>query len=170
VGTHDFAALSRLGHWNPHAFFIAAYIFLFAESSPSYGRRPVFGPISFFFSSLSTLNQHLHGCILNCTFRLLIIQVQRMGWIRQPVNFRNNKKRTEKKRDTTPVSSAVSSAARPFHPSFPRLHLPFLTLDNWPGSPFLRGLPVSSSTVFMDHGLGPSPGHPPNKNKEGKKM
>jgi hypothetical protein len=45
-----------------------------------------------FFSSLSTLNQHLHGCILNCTLRQLIIQVQRMGWIRQHVNFRNNKK------------------------------------------------------------------------------
>jgi hypothetical protein len=45
-----------------------------------------------FFPSLSTLNQHLHGCILNCTLRQLIIQVQRMGWIRQPVNFRSNKK------------------------------------------------------------------------------
>jgi hypothetical protein len=45
-----------------------------------------------FFLSLWTLNQHLYGCILNCTLQQLIIQVQRMGWIRQPVNFRSNKK------------------------------------------------------------------------------
>ncbi len=36
---------------NPHAVFTAAYIFLFAESSPSYGRRPVLGPSLFSVSS-----------------------------------------------------------------------------------------------------------------------
>jgi len=34
-----------------HALFIAAYNFLFAESSPSYGRRPVFEPSLFSVSS-----------------------------------------------------------------------------------------------------------------------
>jgi len=103
-------------------FFTAAYFFLFVESSPSYGRRPVLRPFSYLFpvtflfvqwsaetrlensvlllkvntnfspsilSHIKILNQRLHGCILNCTLRQLIIQVQRMGWIRQHVNFRS---------------------------------------------------------------------------------
>jgi hypothetical protein len=36
---------------NPHVLFTAAYIFLFAESSPSYGHRPVLGPSLFSMSS-----------------------------------------------------------------------------------------------------------------------
>jgi hypothetical protein len=36
---------------NPHVLFTAAYIFLFAESSPSYGRQPVLGPSLFSMSS-----------------------------------------------------------------------------------------------------------------------
>jgi hypothetical protein len=64
-----------------------------------------------FFPSLSTLNQHLHGHILNCILRQLIIQVQRMGWIRQPVNFRSNKK-----------SPGVPSRARSAFCDGPELH------------------------------------------------
>ncbi len=68
---------------NPHAVFTAAYIFLFAESSPSYGRRPMLGPSLFSVCSgrrklASRIPSILsaHGCILNCTLRQLIIQVQ----------------------------------------------------------------------------------------------
>jgi hypothetical protein len=49
VGTRGFITLSRPGHWNPHALFIVAYIFLFVESSPSYGRQPVLGLVSYIF-------------------------------------------------------------------------------------------------------------------------
>jgi hypothetical protein len=37
------------GYWNPHALFTTAYIFLFAENSPSYDRQLVFGPVSYLF-------------------------------------------------------------------------------------------------------------------------
>jgi len=64
---------------NPHALFTVAYIFLFAESSPSYGLRPVLGPSLFSVSSgrrklTSRIPSILsaHGCILNCTLRQLI--------------------------------------------------------------------------------------------------
>ncbi len=64
---------------NPHALFTAAYIFLFVESSPSYGRRPVLGPSLFSVSNgrrklASRIPSILsvHGCILNCTLRQLI--------------------------------------------------------------------------------------------------
>jgi len=73
---------------NPHAVFTAVYIFLFAESSPSYGRRPVLGPSLFSMSSgrrklASRIPSILsaHGCILNCTLRQLIIQVQYSSFI-----------------------------------------------------------------------------------------
>ncbi len=63
----------------PHAVFTAAYIFLFAESSPSYGHRPALGPSLFSVSSgrrklASRIPSILsaHGCILNCTLRQLI--------------------------------------------------------------------------------------------------
>ncbi len=96
----------------PMGFLLLRTFFLFAECSPSYGRRPVLGPVSYLFpvtflfvhwsaetrlensvlllkattnfspsilSRIKRLNQRLHGCILNCTLRQLIIQVQRMG-------------------------------------------------------------------------------------------
>jgi hypothetical protein len=72
VGTRGFAALSRPGHWNPHALFTAAYIFLFTESSPSYGRRPVLGPVSYLFpvtfntkSTPSWMHSELHSPAVN---------------------------------------------------------------------------------------------------------
>jgi hypothetical protein len=72
VGTHGFAALSRPGHWNPHALFTVAYIFLFVKSSTSYGRQPVLSPVSYLFpvtfntkSTPSWMHSELHCPTVN---------------------------------------------------------------------------------------------------------